>query len=490
MEAQPKKFDLNMEEDLLEAWGESDGIRELIANALDEQVLTGTGTVSIEPDGSGHWHIRDYGRGLRYQHFTQGEDEEKLSHPDEVIGKFGVGLKDALAVLYRHGVEVTVHSPHNTFTVEEASKAGFDDVQTLHVLVHEPKRPAMTGTDVVLDGVSEADVEVAKSNFLRFSAEEKIEETRFGDIYAKPDDQQAAIYVTGLRVATEPDFLFSYNITNTTKNIRDALNRERSNVGRTAYTPRVKKILQAAESGSVAARLVRDLEQFEHGEAHDELNWKPIRVHAAKLLNKEGDVVFATMRHQRENRDLLDTARKDGSEVITIPENVYAEIEGSTDVAGNEMRDVSAYATEYEESFEYNWVEKEDLSAEERMVWNLKDDIRDLVTDLPDIEEIRISSTMRVTGGDDWKTRGTWQPLEHRIVIHRPVLQSRQEFAETLLHEVAHPKSGDAADQTRQFEKGLTELLGEVALSNLDSDDEASTPGGDSEDQGWSWFGS
>jgi hypothetical protein len=489
MEARPKKFDLNMEEDLLEAWGESDGIRELIANALDEQVLTETDAVAIEPDDSGRWHVRDYGRGLRYQHFTQGEDEEKLNHPDEVIGKFGVGLKDALAVLYRHGVEVTMHSPHNTFTVEEASKAGFDDVQTLHVLVHEPERPSMTGTDILLDGVSESDIEKAKNNFLRFSDEERIEATRFGDIYATSDDQPAAIYVSGLRVATEPDFLFSYNITNTTKNIRDALNRERSNVGRTAYTPRVKKILQAAESTAVAERLIRDLEQFEQGEAHDELNWKPIRVHAAKLLNKDGDVVFATMRHQRENRDLLDTAREDGNEVVTIPENVYAEIEGSTDVAGNEMRDVGAYAVEYEESFEYNWVDEDELTREERTIWSLKDDILNLVADLPEIEDIRISSTMRVTGGDDWKTRGTWQPVEQRIVIHRPVLQSRQEFAETLLHEVAHPKSGNAADQTREFEKGLTELLGEVALSHLESRDAAPASEDESESRGWSWFG-
>lgn len=35
------KFDLNMEE-VLEAWGPADAVRELLANALDEQALTGT----------------------------------------------------------------------------------------------------------------------------------------------------------------------------------------------------------------------------------------------------------------------------------------------------------------------------------------------------------------------------------------------------------------------------------------------------------------
>ncbi|WP_394295585.1 ATP-binding protein, partial [Natrinema pallidum] len=128
----PKEFDLNMEEELLEAWEVSDGIRELIANALDESELSEITDPDISQDEQGRWHIRDYGRGLTHQDLTQGEDEEKLNNPDKVIGKFGVGLKDALAVLYRHDVNVTIHSPYISFTVEQASKAGFDDVETLH----------------------------------------------------------------------------------------------------------------------------------------------------------------------------------------------------------------------------------------------------------------------------------------------------------------------------------------------------------------------
>jgi len=484
---QPKKFDLNMEEDLLEAWNESDGIRELIANALDEQVLTGSPHVDIHVDEEGRWHIRDYGRGLRYQHLTQGEDEEKLANPDEVIGKFGVGLKDALAVLYRHGVEVNIHSSHNTFRVEESSKAEFDDVRTLHALVHSPEHPNLDGTDVILEGVTREQIDTAKDNFLRFSGEKKLEETRFGDIYAKPDGEEAAVYVTGLRVATEYDFLFSYNITNTTKKIRDALNRERSNVGRTAYTPRIKKILQAAESDEVAQRLVRDLEQFEQGKAHDELGWKRIRVHAAMFLNSMDDVVFATMEEQRENRDLMDDARQDGHDVVTIPENVETEIKGSADVEGNEMRDVGAYSEEYEESFEYDWVSEDELTSAEEEVWELRHDILALVEDLPEIEEIRISSTMRVTGGSDWKAEGTWEPHERRIVIHRPILKDPVDFAATLLHEVAHPKSGGASDQTRKFEKALSDLLGEIAISGLG--DGASKTGEEGDKEGRSFFG-
>jgi len=465
----PRRFDLNMKEDLLEAWAPSDGIRELIANALDEQVLTGTDPVSIEAGGNTA-EIRDYGRGLRYEHFAQGEDEEKLSTPDRVIGKFGVGLKDALAVLYRHGVEVTIHSPHNTFTVEETPKAEFDDVETLHAMVHAPEHPDLRGTRVLLKGVSASDVETAKRNFLQFTEEERIEATDFGEIYAKPEGKEAAIYVTGLRVATEPDFLFSYNITNTTKNVRDALNRERSNVGRTAYTPRVKKILQEAQSEAVAEQLVKDLERFTRGTAHEELGWKPIRLHAAKLMNSLRDVVFATVEEQHAKRDLLGHARDDGYEIITVPDNIRREIQDAEDASGNKMRDVGAYAVEYNESFQYEWVNENDLNRQERKVWRLRDDILDLIADLPTIKEVRISETMRITGGEGWKTQGVWQPAERRIIVHRPVLRNPVTFAATLLHEVAHPKSG-AADQTRKFEKALTDMLGTCAIAAIDTSD-------------------
>jgi len=92
-------FDLNVEK-VLEHWSVAFAIRELIANALDEQALTGTRDPGIFKDDAGYWHIADAGRGIRYEHLTQNENAEKRSHPG-VIGQFGMGLKDALAVFDR-----------------------------------------------------------------------------------------------------------------------------------------------------------------------------------------------------------------------------------------------------------------------------------------------------------------------------------------------------------------------------------------------------
>jgi hypothetical protein len=464
MSEQARKFDLNMEE-VLEAWGVADATREVIANALDEQALTDTEEVEIYEDDEGRWHIRDYGRGLRHEHLTQNEDEEKLNNPDKVIGKFGVGLKDALATFYRNEVDVTIHSKHETITVEKAPKADFEDIETLHGLIYPPEQD-IEGTDVVLDGITEAQIDQAKSNFLRFTDDEILEETKFGEVYVSPAGEDSRIYVTGLKVATEENFLFSYNITKTTKQVRDALNRERSNVGRTAYSSRVKDILRECETTEVAQRLVDDFENFTDGTTHDEVNWKPIRLHAVKLLNARDDVVFATVDEQNSKADLLNSAIREGYRVVTVPENIRNEIQDEKDAEGNRLRDVGTYLEEYNESFEYKWVPEEEMTEGERRVWNRRDEILDLLEE-PPVEEIRVSETIRMTERGEM-ANGVWNREERRIVIRRQQLNSLRAFASTLLHEVAHPRSGGASDLTRRFEDALTGLLGEVAQSAID----------------------
>ena len=73
-------FDLNIDR-VLQHWTVPFAVRELIANALDEATLTGTADPVIEQDDDGHWHIRDFGRGLRYGHLTQNESHREAPPP-------------------------------------------------------------------------------------------------------------------------------------------------------------------------------------------------------------------------------------------------------------------------------------------------------------------------------------------------------------------------------------------------------------------------
>src|SRR5260370_27786893 len=115
----------------LERWDIAEGLRELIANALDEEALTGTAEPEIAEMETGKWRIRDSGRGIRYEHFTQKEDPEKLRKRHLVIGKFGFGLKDAIAALDRRGARIHMSSRHAEIGIERLPKHGFDDIRTV-----------------------------------------------------------------------------------------------------------------------------------------------------------------------------------------------------------------------------------------------------------------------------------------------------------------------------------------------------------------------
>ena len=84
-------------------------------------------------------------------------------------------------------------------------------------------------------------------------------------------------------VAEEERFAFSYNITSLTAAIRRAFYRERTNVGRTAYSDRVKSMLLASQSEQVAELLAADLSSIGEGAQHDEVAWTEVAVHACRF---------------------------------------------------------------------------------------------------------------------------------------------------------------------------------------------------------------
>lgn len=461
-------FDLNIEK-ILEAWEDAHAVRELISNALDEQVLSGTSDVEIFEREDGAWLIRDYGRGLRYEHFTQNENEEKLKNVGRVIGKFGVGLKDALATLHRNGVGVNIQSAHGSITLREIGKHGFDDVVTLHAVVSPPKDPTLRGTKIVLDNLPDIEMVKAKAFFLRFSDEEVLESTRIGDVLRKKDGRPARVYVAGLLVAEEENFAFSYNITSLTEAMRKALNRERTNVGRTAYTERVKQMLLQTKTGTVADVLKEQLLALQEGLGSDEVGWKDIAVHAVRILNAGGGFVFVTAQQLMCNTSAIDHARNDGLTIITIAENIQQEVVGKADISGEPIRDLGRYEEEWNSSFAFDFVEADALSGDERQILDQRDAIAAIAGGLPSyVSGVRVSNTMRVDFASGCDAVGLWDPETNSIVIRRDQLCSVENFAGTLLHEITHARTG-FTDVTREFELALTQLIGAAAAQVISS---------------------
>lgn len=464
-ETEPKPFDLNIEE-ILEDWEVFHALREVIANAIDEQLLTKTQEIEITKDKEGNWRVRDYGRGLKYEHLTQKENAEKLMNPN-IIGKFGIGLKDALATFDRHNIDVSIKSKYGDIALGKLKKHGFEDVSTLHAFISQPSTPNLIGTEFTFNGVTLSDVKKAKDLFLKFSGEPIIEKTKYGDVLEKRANV-ARIYINGVKVAEEGNFLFSYNITALNEAIRKALNRERSNVGRSAYSDRVRSILVSSNSKEIARSLADDLKNYESGEIHDELKWLDVQEHAVKILNSLEKVVFLTPEELTNETMMVNEARTAGYEIITIPSNLRKRIQGQLDDTGKPIRDLGQFSFEYNESFEFKFVEPEDLKTQEKKVFEKTEAILNLIGGKPKIvKEIKISETMRKQLGSFVDVDGLWEGTTARIIVKRSTLTSIEKYAGTLLHEVAHALSG-ADDVSREFESELTQMTGTISSTALE----------------------
>ena len=206
------------------------------------------------------------------------------------------------------------------------------------------------------------------------------------------------------------------------------------------------------------------MEKYEEGTQHDELTYNDICVHACRILNSKDKVIFVTPQEQSTEKHLLDYAKGDGLEIITIPNVIKEKIQGIEDVEGNVIRDTSQYEHEYAESFEFEFISEAELTDSEKEVFSYKDKILNLVG-IEIVHDIKISETLRV-GSTVCGVAGLWQSSDGQIIIKRDQLSNLRSFAGTLLHEIAHAISG-SPDIDQGFEVALTSFLGKIGSDAL-----------------------
>ena len=464
MSSNMREFDLNIEK-VLENWTVAHAIREIIANALDEQIITKTCDIEILKDESDCWHIRDFGRGVKYVHLTQNENDEKLAHPN-LIGKFGVGLKDAMATFDRNGVGVVINSRFGRITTGKSVKHGFSDIVTLHAYISDAENADFVGTDFCLSGCSEKDIEDAKEFFLKFADIELYERTAYGEVYGRRNGI-AEIFINGIKVAEEDNLLFSYNITSLTSSLRKAVNRERTNVGRSAYSSRIKDILMCVESDFIVKRLTDNLTEMNSGRQCDEMKWIDVQFRAVELLNRLGEVVFVTPEEiNNSSGSAQEIVRESGKKIVYVNDLVKARIKSAND-GDCQITTMETVVAKYNDSFEYDFVPYAELSLNERRVYDLTSEVVKLMNSGVGINQICISTRLLQEDGND-DVKGVWDPAIQKVIIRRDQLRSRADYFGTLIHELAHADSG-ADDVTRRFENELTRRLGTLA-SRLISD--------------------
>lgn len=68
-----------------------------------------------------------------------------------------------------------------------SQKHEFEDIITLHAYVSEPVDTNSVGTEFILEGCVNDDIDKAKNLFLKFSGENILDTTQYGQILEKKD---------------------------------------------------------------------------------------------------------------------------------------------------------------------------------------------------------------------------------------------------------------------------------------------------------------
>ena len=158
-------LDLNIK-DIDNNWTINDAIRELVANAIDEHILTNiTNDIKITYNSQTKTLIiSDEGRGIKNLHFIENANKEKLNHSN-VFGKYGVNLKNAIAVLVNNHVNVTIKSDFGIYTPLITNKQGVtEQIPTIHIQ-RENNFNEQKGTIISLSPINQQQADQA-SNLL------------------------------------------------------------------------------------------------------------------------------------------------------------------------------------------------------------------------------------------------------------------------------------------------------------------------------------
>ena len=354
----------------------------------------------------------------------------------------------------RHNIVVEIQSKYGVITLKESTKNTFDDIVTLHAQIAPPADSQMLGTAFYVYDCPDYEIDKAKRMFLRFSNEEIIETTSYGQIIAKAPDT-ANIYINGVKVAEEPNFAFSYNITALSKQIKKALNRERTNVGRTAYADRIKSILLEATNNDVVRTLSDNLESMSDGGQCDEIKWVDVAAHVVKELNDSDDTVFVTPDElANSSASTSEILQNSGKRIVFVPESVKKKAEQESD---GEISTIRTVVQDYNESFSYSFVNISSLTQQEQDNWNKLPLLLNLLGFKKWCNQIYISERLKET--IDGNTLGVWDYQLQKIVILRKQLNNLQDLFGTVVHEIIHAEYG-ASDISRYFELKLTEVIG------------------------------
>jgi hypothetical protein len=413
------KIELTIKTDYLPTWGVWQGLRELVQNGRDAQTELGA-TMTVDHHNN-VVRIENEGCVLPHEALLLGHTTKVGK--DELIGRFGEGLKLGILALVRAGLPVKIRSGDEVWTptIQRSEKFKAD------VLVFDVQggRKLENRVRVEVQGIDKATWEGAKWKFRFLDSKDeasKVVETPSGALLLG-ENRKGCVFMKGIYVHSDPKLEYGFDLNS------GELDRDRKMVERYDFMFRAKEILTAAVSqrpdllGGFVSALERQTPDVEGITSYSTLPKNVSQAVAADFKSKHGpDAV--PVRTLAESKD-LDHLGKKG---IVVSESLAS-------VLGPEMPSAAAVkeALREETLARYGW---HDLSAVERT--NLDDAVH-LVNDSK-VATVSLD-TVDVVDFRSPDLLGLFK--DGRILLARNRVSDANTCLATLVHEVAHRMGSD-----------------------------------------------
>lgn len=365
-----ESIDLNIGQPYLSDWSEGMAIREFIANALDGASNSDT---SIEKICEGKWTIINKESEIKPENFIIKEGEKTKN--SSKIGKFGIGLKDAIGVLMSRGISVEIYTSEYRYVAKYKDKSKLINDKCFFMDIYKNDRDWI-GTEIVLNQCKDIFIMNAKSYFLIYRKKPTIvSQTAYGDILSEDNKDNGTIYLNGIKIGHENTFTYSYNIKFQDENLKRGISRERDNLSREVYKESIKKIIEDSKDEEVFVEFYERFIKTNDGSLRGELVYIEAQVKAIKYAIKRNIklVIFPTTCRGKLKNLLIQLDCRTGIMTIKILNKYYERLNKVL-----ELIDVNIIADHYQQ--EYTELRVEELTQDKKdgfnMIYNfVKDNI-------------------------------------------------------------------------------------------------------------------
>jgi len=413
------RYELSIHAEYLKgSWGPFEGVRELVQNARDAEVeFSAPMTIEHYNGGEGQLRITNEGTSLTKEALLMGATTK--SGKEELIGKWGEGLKVGVLALLRSGYKVKIRTGDEVWipTIERSERYNAE-VMVFNVSVG---RKEQNRVRVEISPFDKEDWEKWRKLFL-FLDKKRTEENQvksyWGALLLDPE-LKGHVFVKGIATEQIPDLAYGYDF------YRVTLDRDRKMVNRwdlEYYTTTIwnEALARRPDLLDPAFQMLQRESADSRGFAttlHED-NRKRI---AQKFTETYGENALPAA-------SIGDSAQLEhfGKKGIVVPKPMREVLDR---VFGTTEQCLASLAKQPEK--QYGW---SDLSEEEKenLLW---------AVDLVSKEEPRVNlDLLKICDFQDEGIRGCYQKEEDEVTLSlsKRILEKRTTTLQVLIHEAAH----------------------------------------------------